>query len=104
MLHLGWVIPLGGGSALDTVGSQAFTGGSCRTDLSVHFQRCTLILSILFVPVAVLWAFIEPVLLAIGEPPRLCKDVQAIMRILIFGAPGYIAFESLKKYLQCQGI
>ena len=45
----------------------------------------------------------EPVLLAIGEPARLCKDVQDIMRILIFAAPGFIAFESLKKYLQCQG-
>lgn len=63
-----------------------------------------ILLWLLFVPVAILWAFIEPVLLAIGEPARLCKDVQAIMRILIFGAPGYIAFESLKKYLQCQGV
>ncbi|KAL4062494.1 MOP flippase [Scleroderma citrinum] len=104
MLHLGWCIALGGGSALDTLGSQAFTGGNSRTDLSIHFQRCVVLLSLLFVPVALLWAFVEPVLLAIGEPPRLCKDVQAIMRILIFGAPGYIAFESLKKYLQCQGI
>ncbi|KAF8834934.1 MATE efflux family protein [Paxillus ammoniavirescens] len=100
----GWCIALGGGSALDTLGSQAFTGGSHATDLSIHFQRCVVLLWILFIPVAFLWAFIEPVLLAIGEPARLCKDVQSIMRILIFGAPGYIAFESLKRYLQCQGI
>ncbi|KAJ8093916.1 ethionine resistance protein [Marasmius tenuissimus] len=26
------------------------------------------------------------------------------MRVLIIGAPGYVGFESLKKYLQCQGI
>jgi MATE family multidrug resistance protein len=57
----------------------------------------------LFVPVAVLWAFIEPVLLALGQPPDLCNDVQVFLRVLIIGAPGYIAFESLKKYLQCQG-
>ncbi|KAI6149691.1 MATE efflux family protein [Pisolithus tinctorius] len=100
----GWCIALGGGSALDTLGSQSFTGGNRPTDLSIHFQRCVILLWLLFIPVAILWAFIEPVLLAIGEPARLCKDVQAIMRILIFGAPGYIAFESLKKYLQCQGI
>ncbi|KAI6001081.1 MATE efflux family protein [Pisolithus orientalis] len=93
----GWCVALGGGSALDTLGNRP-------TDLSVHFQRCVILLWLLFIPVAILWAFIEPVLLAIGEPARLCKDVQAIMRILIFGAPGYIAFESLKKYLQCQGI
>lgn len=101
---VGWCIALGGGSALDTLGSQAFTGGSHSTDLSVHFQRCVVLLWILLIPVGVLWAFMEPVLLAIKEPPRLCKDVQDILRILLFGAPGYIAFESLKKYLQCQGI
>ncbi|KAH7890925.1 MATE efflux family protein [Phlebopus sp. FC_14] len=100
----GWCIALGGGSALDTLGSQAFTGGSRSTDLSIHFQRCVILLWCLFIPVAFLWTFIEPVLLAIGEPPRLCKDVQAIMRVLIVGAPGYIAFECLKRYLQCQGI
>ncbi|KAN0088205.1 MatE domain containing protein [Tylopilus felleus] len=100
----GWCIALGGGSALDTLGSQAFTGGVRKTDLSIHLQRCILLLWALFVPVAVLWYFIEPVLLAIGEPVRLCKDVQDIMRILIIGGPGFIAFESLKKYLQCQGI
>jgi MATE family multidrug resistance protein len=100
----GWCIALGGGSALDTLGSQAFTGGTRSTDLSVHFQRCVVLLWMLLIPVGVLWAFMEPVLLAIKEPPRLCKDVQDILRILLFGAPGYIAFESLKKYLQCQGI
>ncbi|KAF8448854.1 mate-domain-containing protein [Boletus edulis BED1] len=100
----GWCIALGGGSALDTLGSQAFTGGIHKTDLSIHLQRCVVLLWALFVPVAVLWFFIEPVLLAIGEPVSLCKDVQDIMRILIFAAPGFIAFESLKKYLQCQGI
>lgn len=102
--HVGWCIALGGGSALDTLGSQAFTGGSHSTDLSVHFQRCVVLLWIILIPVGVLWVFMEPVLLAIKEPPRLCKDVQDILRILLFGAPGFIAFESLKKYLQCQGI
>ncbi|KAF8555685.1 MATE efflux family protein [Imleria badia] len=82
----------------------AFTGGVHKTDLSIHLQRCVVLLWALFIPVGVLWFFMEPVLLAIGEPVRLCKDVQDIMRILIFAAPGFIAFESLKKYLQCQGI
>jgi len=30
--------------------------------------------------------------------------VQRFLRVLTIGAPGYIGFESLKKYLQCQGI
>ena len=52
---------------------------------------------------AVLWAFIEPVLLALGQEERLSYDVQRFLRVLIVGAPGYIGFESVKKYLQCQG-
>ena len=82
--------------------SQAFTGGARKTDLSVHLQQCVILLWAIFIPVTVLWFFIKPVLLAIGEPAYLCKDIQDIMRILIFAAPRFITFESLKKYLQCQ--
>ncbi|KDR80908.1 hypothetical protein GALMADRAFT_91594 [Galerina marginata CBS 339.88] len=99
-----WCVALGGTTALDTLGSQSFTGGSRKTDLSVHFQRCVLILWILLIPVCVLWAYIEPVLLAFGQPAPLARDVQSFLRVLIIGAPGYVGFESLKKYLQCQGI
>ncbi|KAL4252699.1 multi antimicrobial extrusion (MATE) family protein [Abortiporus biennis] len=101
---IGWCVALGGTTALDTLGSQAFTGGENRTDLSVHLQRCILLLWGLFTPVAIMWFYVEPVLLYLGQDALLSKDVQRFLRVLILGAPGYIAFESLKKYLQCQGI
>ncbi|KZT63964.1 MOP flippase [Daedalea quercina L-15889] len=100
---VGWCVALGGTTALDTLGSQAFTGGD-RGAVSIHFQRCLALLWLLFVPVAVLWVYIEPVLLALGQEERLSYDVQRFLRVLILGAPGYIGFESVKKYLQCQGI
>ncbi|GJE92473.1 MATE family efflux transporter [Phanerochaete sordida] len=100
----GWCVALGGTTALDTLGSQAFTGGERRTDVAIHLQRCIILLWALFVPVAIVWVYARPVLLAFGQTERLSRDVQAFLRILIAGAPGYIAFESLKKYLQCQGI
>ncbi|KAJ6561192.1 MATE efflux family protein [Mycena vulgaris] len=99
----GWCVALGGTTALDTLGSQAFTGGHPK-DLSIHFQRCIVLLWILLIPVCVFWWFIEPVLLALGQSGPLSRDVQTFLRVLIVGAPGYIGFESLKKYLQCQGI
>lgn len=46
----------------------------------------------------------EPVLLALGQPPLLAFHVQRFLRVLIAGAPGYVGFESMKKYLQCQGM
>ncbi|KZT00435.1 uncharacterized protein LAESUDRAFT_555337 [Laetiporus sulphureus 93-53] len=99
----GWCVALGGTTALDTLGSQAFTG-SDRSFVSVHFQRCLVLLWLLFIPVMFLWAYMEPVLLVLGQEARLSHDVQTFLRILIAGAPGYIGFESLRKYLQCQGI
>ncbi|KAI0662321.1 MATE efflux family protein [Cubamyces menziesii] len=81
----------------------AFTGGD-RPSVSVHLQRCIILLCLLFIPVAFIWAYIEPILLLIGEEEKLSRDVQSFLRVLILGAPGYIGFESLKKYLQCQGI
>ncbi|KAI0632529.1 MATE efflux family protein [Trametes polyzona] len=102
-MALGWCVALGGTTALDTLGSQAFTGGD-RPSVSIHLQRCIILLWLVFIPVGVLWFFIEPVLLALGQELRLSADVQSFLRVLHLGAPGYIAFESLKKYLQCQGI
>ncbi|KAL6297947.1 MOP flippase [Sparassis latifolia] len=99
----GWCVALGGTTALDTLGSQAFTGDD-RLSVSIHLQRCLLLLWILFIPVAVLWFFIEPVLLMLGQEELLSRNVQNFLRILVAGAPGYIGFESVKKYLQCQGI
>ncbi|KDQ51770.1 hypothetical protein JAAARDRAFT_40799 [Jaapia argillacea MUCL 33604] len=46
----------------------------------------------------------EPILLGLGQDDFLAKGVQKFLRVLIWGAPGYVGFESLKKYLQCQGI
>jgi multidrug resistance protein, MATE family len=101
---VGWCVALGGTTALDTLGSQAFTGATRKTDLGIHFQRCVLLLWILLIPVSILWALMEPVLLALGQPPFLAFHVQRFLRVLIVGAPGYVGFESMKKYLQCQGM
>ena len=99
----GWCVALGGTTALDTLGSQAFTGGDRPSDVSIHLQRCIVLLWLVYVPVALMWVYVEPILLLLGQEPRLSRDVQAFLRVLVAGAPGYIAFESLKKYLQCQG-
>ncbi|KAI0311917.1 MOP flippase [Amylostereum chailletii] len=99
-----WCVALGGSTALDTLGSQAFTGGKHATDLSIHFQRCLVLLWLLFVPVGIAWANMENILVALGQEASLSRGTQGFLRWMLLGAPGYIGFESLKKYLQCQGI
>ncbi|GJJ07934.1 hypothetical protein Clacol_002141 [Clathrus columnatus] len=101
----GWCIALGGTTALDTLGSQAYTFSNRNPTVIIpHLLRCIFVLWILLVPVSFLWFFISPVLLFLGQNERLSNDVQTFLRILILGAPAYIGFESVKKYLQCQGI
>ena len=99
----GWCVALGGSTALDTLGSQAFTGGKQSTDLSVHFQRCITMLWLLFIPVGIVWANMASVLMALGQEEQLSRDTQQYLQLLLLAAPGYIGFECLKKYLQCQG-
>lgn len=123
-----WTVALGGGTALDTLGSASHGMKSnpdqLKFETGILLQRCLLILLTLNLPVMVVWCFIGPLLVALGQPVRLAMDVQCFLRILCFGAPGtrhglsdglhdsltdilyprwrtgYIAFESLKKYLQ----
>jgi multidrug resistance protein, MATE family len=61
-------------------------------------------LCLLFVPVAIAWANMESILMALGQEEELSRATQAYLRVLLLAAPGYIGFESLKKYLQCQGM
>lgn len=115
-----WCVALGGTTAVvspaspsvrhcadeseqDTIASAVFTSNSPKTDVGVILQRCFICLGILYIPFAVLWWFIHPVLLLLGQTDELSRNCQAFLRVLSFGAPGYIAFESVKKYLQVQG-
>ncbi|KAI5475242.1 mate family transporter [Pseudohyphozyma bogoriensis] len=119
----GWVLAMGGTSALDTLGSSTFGSAQAlakeaseaggeepkavqerREDLGVVLQRAVLILGLIFVPFAALWWWSAPVFRRLGQTEQLAQDVQSLLRVLILGAPGYIGFEAVKKFLQVQGI
>ncbi|KAI7859052.1 mate-domain-containing protein [Circinella umbellata] len=100
----GWVLALGGSTALDTLCSQSWTASDNPHEVGVLLQRAYLVLLILFIPIAVLWFFVEPVLLSLGQELLLSQMTQVFLRYLIAGAPAYICFEATKKYLQAQGI
>lgn len=88
----------------DTLASVIYTSPSARrTDVGVILQRCLLCLGLLFIPFGFLWWNIHPVLILLGQTDELATNCQAFLRVLVFGAPGYIAFESVKKFLQVQG-
>lgn len=98
-----WLIALGGSTALDTLGSSAFTGSKDPHNLGVLLQRAFIVLGLLYVPVAILWTFSEPVFKVLGQSHQLSRDSAKFLQCLIPGGLGYIYFECMKKYLQAQG-
>ena len=100
----GWLIGQGGSTALDTLASSAFTGSKNKHDLGVLLQRALVVLTIMYIPVAVLWAASEPVFRLLGQSEQLSRDSAKFLTCLIPGGLGYIYFETMKKYLQAQEI
>ncbi|MCJ1429267.1 hypothetical protein MMC29_007180 [Sticta canariensis] len=103
-MSTGWLVALGGTTALDTLCSSTFTGSKNPHDLGVLLQRAFIILSLFFVPVAVLWIVSEPVFKVLGQSDQLSRDSATFLRCLVPGGLGYIYFECMKKYLQAQEI
>ena len=100
----GWLIGMGGSTALDTLASSSFTGSKSKHDLGILLQRSFIVLGLFYVPVAVLWLFSEPLFLALGQNEALSRDSAKFLTCLIPGGLGYIYFEAMKKYLQAQEI
>lgn len=100
----GWLIALGGTTAIDTLASAAFSGGHNPYELGIILQRAFVVLAAFYVPVVVLWFASEPLLLALGQEAYLARDASRFLMVLSPGGLGYIYFEAMKKYLQAQGI
>jgi MATE family multidrug resistance protein len=100
----GWLIGMGGSTALDTLASSTFTGSKNKHDLGILLQRGFVVLGLFYIPVAILWACSRPVFLALGQSERLSTDSAKFLTCLIPGGLGYIYFETMKKYLQAQEI
>lgn len=99
-----WLVALGGTTALDTLASSSYTGSANKQDLGILLQRGFIVLGLFYIPVALLWSFSEPVFKLLGQDAQLSQDSARFLSCLIPGGLGYIYFETMKKYLQAQGI
>jgi MATE family multidrug resistance protein len=99
-----WSIAFGTATALDTLCSQAWTGAKDKTLVGVHLQRALCILGLMFIPIAIVWWNCTKLLLSLNQDPLLAQHAGLFLRCLLLGAPAFIAFEAIKKFLQAQGI
>lgn len=90
-------------TSLDTFCSQAFGAGKYHR-VGMYFQRCTLMIFTLSIPILVIWWWSKPILSYMINQEDLLDLTQIYLRILCLGAPGLIVFETGKRFLQSQNI
>ncbi|KAF1830482.1 mate family transporter [Decorospora gaudefroyi] len=100
----GWLVALGGTTAIDTLASASFTGSKNRHDLGIILQRAFIVLLLFYIPIAIVWFCSEPLFKALGQEDYIARDSARFLSVLAPGGIGYIYFEALKKYMQAQEI
>lgn len=104
----GYAIIQGVSTCLDTLCAQSF-GKKDFNSVGIHFIRCTYLLLLLFIPMAILWIWGSyPLLIKIigndEDNEKMCQLASQYLKILSLGIPGFIIFENGKHFLQSQGI
>lgn len=100
----GWLVALGGTTALDTLASSSYTGSKDKHDLGVLLQRGLFVLSIFYAAIAIVWIVSEHLFRALGQEEYICIQSAKFLQLLIPGGLGYVWFEAMKKYMQAQGV
>ncbi|CAO1941858.1 unnamed protein product [Urochloa humidicola] len=96
-------VMLGMGSAVETLCGQAY--GARRYEmLGVYMQRSTVLLMATGVPLAIIYAFSEPILLLLGQSPEIAGAAAVFVYGLIPQIFAYAANFPIQKFLQAQSI
>lgn len=90
-------------TSLDTLCPQAYGAGNYEL-VSLHVQRCCMFSFVVFLPFSVVWWFSGALLSYVVDDVEVLYLTQLFLRVLILGAPAYIFFANLQRFLQAQGI
>ncbi|THG08092.1 hypothetical protein TEA_015332 [Camellia sinensis var. sinensis] len=90
-------------SALDTLCGQSY-GAEQYHMLGIHMQRAMLILSLVSIPLAIIWANTRAILVAFGQDHDISEEAQIYARFMIPSIFAYALLQCLVKFLQTQNI
>ncbi|CAD6205678.1 unnamed protein product [Miscanthus lutarioriparius] len=94
---------LGMGSAVETLCGQAY--GAQKYDmLGIYLQRSAVLLCATGVPLAVLYAFSEPILVFLGQSPEIARAASIFVYGLIPQIFAYAINFPIQKFMQAQSI
>lgn len=88
-------------TSLDTLCAQAFGSGNNHL-VGIYCQRLTLFLLLVSLPVATLWVHSESILLKIIPDPQTAELAGVYLKIMTFGIPGIVFFETGRRFLSAQ--
>ncbi|KAJ8430608.1 hypothetical protein Cgig2_021570 [Carnegiea gigantea] len=99
----GFSLLMGMASALDTFCGQAY-GAKQYHMLGIHMQRAMLILVLVSIPLAVIWANTEPILVIFGQDHRIAAEAGKYALVMIPSLFAYGLLHSIVRFLQTQNI
>jgi len=99
----GYAIYQGLATSLDTLAPQAYGSGKKKL-VGLQMQRMIYFLWAVTIPIAIIWLLADKILLAIVPEKEVAKLAGLYLKVVLFGAPGYAAFEAGKRYVQAQGM
>ncbi|KAI4350977.1 hypothetical protein L6164_005377 [Bauhinia variegata] len=99
----GFSLLLGMASALDTLCGQSY-GAKQHQMLGMHMQRAMIVLLIVSIPLAVIWANTRSILMAFGQDPDIATEAGEYAFYLIPCIFGYALLQCLNRFLQTQNI
>lgn len=99
----GYSVYQGLATSLDTLCAQAYGSGH-KTLVGLQLQRMVYFLWAITIPIAIIWFFGTELLTAIVPEKKTAELAGLYLKVLIFGAPGYAAFEAGKRFVQAQGL
>ena len=91
------------GSAVETLCGQAY-GAQKYEMLGIYLQRSAVLLCVTGVPLAVIYAFSEPILLLLGQSPAIARAAAVFVYGLVPQIFAYAANFPIQKFMQAQSI
>ncbi|KAJ1937807.1 ethionine resistance protein [Kickxella alabastrina] len=95
---------IGLASALDTYCSTAFTAARNKKLVGFHLQRGLIAMCVQFLTVAPALWHLERVLVWLKQDAVVSALCGQYVRAMLLGAPAWMCFECIKRFLQAQGI
>lgn len=86
----GSIVVLSATSVQMTISAPLFTSRhQSRASVGVVAQRAFILSCLSSIPVTIIWWYVEPIMLAMGQPASLAAGLKPYMRMAILSIPGY---------------